>query len=166
MELKVEPEGEDDPDKEAISTITLLERQAEAAGDFVMHGEFALMLPEVQRTALRRVTKDAASIIPKELRDQAVSVGCLKYYTSYDDMPGFDIRDSYTDQTDDDPEERRSITGFIEGFEYLELCDIPDDLQLKPVHFAFNAGAPCLILRDKQHGRTHYILPQSVLDIV
>jgi hypothetical protein len=81
-------------------------------------------------------------------------------------MPGFDIRDFYTDQTDDTPEERHAITGFIEGFEYLELRDTPDNLQFKPAHFTFNAGAPCLILRDIEHGRTHYVLPQSVLDIV
>jgi hypothetical protein len=166
MEFKVEPQGNDDPGEEAVSMITLLEQQVEAAGDFVMHGDFALMPPEAQRTVLQRITKDVDDTIPRERREQTVSIGCLKYYTSYDDMPGFDIRDFYTDQTDDTPEERHAITGFIEGFEYLELRDTPDNLQFKPAHFTFNAGAPCLILRDIEHGRTHYVLPQSVLDIV
>ncbi|HET8884276.1 MAG TPA: hypothetical protein VFM68_02290 [Candidatus Saccharimonadales bacterium] len=163
MDLKICPRDEEDV---AINVTDLLYSQVDAARSQVTSRDFKIASPQEQRMVLECITENADSELPHECRDQSIIVNCTQYYTAYDNMPGFDLHDFYTDLTDIPAEEQSALTGIIDGFAYPELDTLPPDQLLTADNLTFNDGAHCLVLRNDQTGQTHYILPQTIVDII
>lgn len=120
----------------------------------------ALPLTE-KRTAIDHLIEAANSDIPKELWSNNLPIDCLRYYTAYDDMQGIDLRDSLTDFTTVEAQERKAIVGRFDGFVYPELSGPLDE----PVRLDLNDGMPCMKFRNEQEERTYYVIPQEIIDV-
>lgn len=167
LELKVDL-ADDEDENEFTSepdTAQLLAEQAEAAQNHIAHESFTELTPAEQRAILNDIIIEADNTIDPAECGHTVRVVGLCYYAEYDDMPGFDLADSFTDQRDLAPEDQLSVKGEIRGHTYPELGDIPHDKLLTPADFTFNAGAPCLLVRSDEDGRTYYLQPQHITDI-
>lgn len=146
--------------------IEIFDQDVKSARAFVRGDDFKINLPEHQRILLNEITEGVDREVPHELRDAGVILYCNQYYTAYDDMAGFDLREFFTDHRDTSPNEFTPLTGIIETFEYPELKTIPPEEKLTPEMLNLNDGAYCLVLRNEENRKTHYVLPQTVFGII
>lgn len=165
MDLNIAANEQDDDEAE-VSVIDLLDSHVNGARSQVYSRDFLISEPDEQRMILQVIANDIDADIPREFRDRDVVVSCTQYYTTYDDMPGFDLHDFYTDTSDRPAEERTALQGTIDSFTYPELQSIPPDQLLVPDNLTLNNGASCMVLRNDVAGQTYYILPQSINDII
>lgn len=165
LDLKIRANfGEEGDD---VTTVQLLHEQAEAAQAHVMSGDFATLPADAQRQVLRNICDSADSDLPDDVRDYHVIIDCSRYYTNYDDMPGFDVRDFLTDSAAPEQlDEFRLPQGIIDGYEYPELHTLPADQALVAWNFDIAAGSPCLVVRNDSDARTHYIPLAAVKNII
>jgi hypothetical protein len=165
LELKIRADfGEDDEDE--MTEAEIIHEQAEAAQAQTGSGDFAVLPANTQRQVLENICGSADSELSDDKRDITVAVDCERYYTRYNDMPGFDLRDSITDVSSlDKDEDPRAIKGIIIGFDYPELDTLPETQVLNIWNFDIGAGAPCLLVRSEDDTRTYYIPPIAIKDI-
>ena len=164
LELKIR--SDDGEDEDDLTAVQMLHEQSDDAQTLVTTGEFAALSADAQRQKLENICASADSELPRGVRDQNVAIDCDRYYTRYDDMPGFDIRDFMTDSsTASEDNEILVPQGIIEGYDYPELETLPAGQKLNAWNFDIAAGAPCLILRSDLHKRTYYIPPAGIQDI-
>lgn len=165
LELKIRADfGGDD---EELEVVELLHQQAEAAQEHVTSGDFATTPADAQRQVLRNICDSADSDFPRNKRDVDVIIYCSRYYTRYDDMPGFDVRDFLTDSTA--PEQLNEFSlpqGMVDGYEYPELDTLPANQALVAWNFDIAAGAPCLVVRNEIEARTHYVPLPDIKDVI
>jgi hypothetical protein len=166
MQTLDDEEDDDETDDESTSLAETLSQDIDELRDYIRTVEFISNPPEGQRETLRDNTDNIDATIPKEYRDRDVVVTCERYYTVPDDQVVFDLRDTITDLSLIPTEHRRSLIGMIVGFEYPELKELPSDYPLTIDTLSLNDGGYCLVLRSKQDKATHYILPQTITDIV
>lgn len=164
FELRIRADYGDDED--GVSAVQSLHMLAEAAQSQVASEDFTGASAAAQREILQNMCDSADSDLPHEIRDCDVVVDCRVYYTRYDDMPGFDLKDFKTNRTDDDNADLSVPMGVVEGFAYPELETISTERTLIGWDFDLGVGAPCLVLRNENRGHTYYIPPMEIEDIV
>ncbi|HEX7484449.1 MAG TPA: hypothetical protein VF281_04860 [Candidatus Saccharimonadales bacterium] len=163
LDLKIRADFGDDDDMTAVQ---MLHDQAETAQAYVTSSDFLALPADAQRRALENICASADSELPHDLRSESKAIDCERYYTRYDDMPGFDIRDFMTDGSA--PSENNEFIlpqGFITGYDYPELDTLPAKQVLNAWNFDIAAGAPCLVVRNDMEARTHYIPSADIKDI-
>lgn len=138
---------------------------------FVLSGELT-GTPEEQRKTLNEKVSAMNKNVPQEYRKREIVVECAKYYTAYDGMhdsphddptPGFDLFS--TDLSDTPSDEHQPLIGVLVGFEYPELTMLPPDQPLSADVLDINSGSYCLVLRSDKERATHYVMPQTIVDI-
>lgn len=165
LDLKIRANfGEDD---EELTAAQIIHEQAEAAQAHVTSADFAALPADAQRQILQNICDSADSDLPRSVRDHDVAIYCDRYYTSYDDMPGFDVRDFLVDgSASEQLEDFRLPQGIIDGYAYPELDTLPENQALVAWNFDIAAGAPCLVVRNDTEARTCYIPLSAVKDII
>lgn len=166
LELQIRADyGSDEDD---VTAVQLFHEQAEAAQVQVTSADFAMQPGEAQRYILRNICDSAESDLPLNLRERDdVVIDCPRYYTRYDGMPGFDIRDFMTDSSSTERlEDFRPPQGSIDGYEFVELEGLPEGQALVAWNFDIAAGAPCLVIRDDTGARTHYVPLRDITDVI
>lgn len=165
LDLKIRADfGEDDEDE--MTAVEIIHEQAQAAQAQTISGDFAILPANTQRTVLENICGSADSELPDNVREIVIAIDCERYCTRYDDMPGFDIRDSLTDESSSSEDnESRAIKGIVVGFDYPELDTLPESQKLNIWNFDIGAGAPCLLLRSEDDNRTYYIPPMGIKNV-
>ena len=163
MDLKVNIN--DQGEKEDESLVKMLHEDIEGLRAFIQTKGFKKQSPEQQRAFLSSVTTNIDDEVPYEYRNRDVEITCSQYYTIYDGMPDFNMREFFSDHTGVPITQRPELTGAIITFEFPELASLPADSKINAKTLNLNDGAYCLVLRNEDDRATHYVLPQTIVQI-
>jgi hypothetical protein len=163
MDLKINLKDQGEKSDEDL--VKMLHNDIESLRAFIQTKSFKKRPPEQQREFLLSVTTNIDDEVPHEYRDQDVEITCSQYYTIYDGMPNFDIRQFFSDHSNMPVTQFPELTGAIITFEFPELASLPPDSKLNPKTLSLNNGAYCLVLRNEDDRATYYILPQTIVHI-
>ena len=153
-------------DEDELTPVQALHEAGEAAQAQVFDKDFINLPAQVQGEILRNICIDVKADSDAMIGEGETIVKCGTYYTSYEDMPFFDLRDNKTDRSLEENADLQYPQGVINSANYPELDFIADDQVITPWDFTIGAGAPCLELHHADTGRTFYIPLLSIEDIL
>lgn len=145
---------------------TRFAHHADLSRDLVTSPAFINRHPAGQRVILLAAAAQLAGEIMREYSDCIVSINCKDYYVQHDEMPVYDLADTYTDIAGLPEEEQDNIVGVIERIGYPELDALPLDQPITLETLHINQGAACVIVYNEVRKRRYYIPEQSIISII
>lgn len=155
------------PEKKPIVDLhTKLIQHAAVSRDVITDDDFLSQIPDEQRRILISMTQRVAADIMPEYKDCIVTIDCKDYYTAYDDMPGVELSDSYTNISILPEDEQYNLVGTIIDISYPELDALPPEQPIDLAVLKLNQGAPCVVVYNEVLRKHYYIPSQHIASII